>query len=254
MPPFGHGIFSLSCLILCCALSACTPTPVQKKVKGQEMASGQLLQSDSNRIANLAMRDNLDSLQLLLEKLYKRNPIMWKKRGESREQAIEQVMQAIIEEQPLADAPDHRSIGAMTLAFDPTYQGDRAGSLIYGLGTMLYDLYGERTEHYLLHGLDAQKLANASYNIEVAAWMLSQKRNPDGSLMLISNELSEQGNNLTFEREFGKMIGRLDLLAVTMDEKYRRIGINYLQGLVGAPLLQFLPISAAADVIRAAGE
>ena len=42
-----------------------------------------------------------------------------------------------------------------------------------------------------------------------------------------------------FEREFGAIIGRLDLIANLLGENSRRIGINYAQGLL---LFNFLPV------------
>lgn len=137
-----------------------------------------------------------------------------------------------------------QGIDALNTAFSSQFGGDREGVLVYGLGTMLRQSYGNSIEHYLvIDGLDAQQLANASYNIEVAAWMLSNKKDMDGKPMLLSNAIENGQQNLSFEREFGKIIGRLDLLAVTVDEKYRRIVINYAQGLLGVPLLEFLPVS-----------
>lgn len=38
------------------------------------MGAGELLQTDANRVATIAMRNNLHGLYILLEKLYKRNP------------------------------------------------------------------------------------------------------------------------------------------------------------------------------------
>ena len=54
--------------------------------------------------------------------------------------------------------------------------------------------------------------------------------------------ISERERNLSFECEFGKVIGRLDLLAVVLTEKYRRAVIAYVQNLVGGTFLQFLPV------------
>lgn len=39
--------------------------------------------------------------------------------------------------------------------------------------------------------------------------------------------------------EFGKIVARLDLLAELLDERYRRIGLNYAQSLL---LMNFLPV------------
>jgi hypothetical protein len=124
------------------------------------------------------------------------------------------------------------------------------GALVYGIGTMLIEVYGGRTQLYLIHGLDAQKLANAAWNIEVAMWLLASRTDAQGHPLLLSNEISANGRNLSFEREFGRMLGRLELLARMHDEKCRRSAINYVQGILGAPLLQFLPLDAVSFVLQ----
>ncbi|UGA37044.1 hypothetical protein JOS77_23205 [Chromobacterium haemolyticum] len=128
-------------------LSACAYTPVQKPVAGDDFRGNELGQSSANRTANLAMRDNLASLQTLLEKLYKRNPKEWRKTGAADyPAAMRQVMSAIRNNAPLPALAGQRSIAAMSAAFDPGFGGDRAGALIYGMGSMLVDAYGGRTE------------------------------------------------------------------------------------------------------------
>lgn len=208
------------CLPALALLTACSSPPVHKDIDGEGFAAGQMLQNDANRAANLAMRDNLQSLSLLLDKLYKRNPRQWKKTGAaSRDAAHKLVMDAIVDQQPLP-----------------------------GLGSMLVELYGGTTTQHLLSGLNAQKTANAAWNIEVAAWLLASRTDAAGQPLLLSNEISSAGRNLSFEREFGRMIGRLELLAQTSDESLRRSGINYVQGLLAAPiigLVQFIPLEAA---------
>ncbi len=37
-------------------------------------------------------------------------------------------------------------------------------------------------------------------------------------------------------------MGRLDLVAAYLTEKYRRAAIGYVQGLLGGQFLQFLPV------------
>lgn len=51
--------------------------------------------------------------------------------------------------------------------------------------------------------------------------------------------MSSTATNLSFEREFGALIGRLDLVANLLDENLRRMGINYVQGLF---FFNFLPV------------
>lgn len=244
MPPRRPSAALLSLLLV-----ACAGAPVQKPVNGDRFSVGEVAQSDANRVANLVMRDNLDSLALLLDKLYRRNPAEWKKSGAaSREAAVRAVMTAVRDGQPLPALGQARSVGALPRAFDAGYGGDRAGALIYGLGTMLTELYGGRRSLYLVNGLDAQRVANASFNVQVAVWMLSNRTGPDGKPLLLSNEIGLAGSNLSFEREFGRVIGRLELLAELADESTRRGFINYVQGLLGAPLLQFLPLDAVSAV------
>ncbi|MBB4864999.1 hypothetical protein HNP46_003875 [Pseudomonas nitritireducens] len=235
-------------LLILVLLAGCSSPPVKKDIDGEGFAAGQILQNDANRAANLAMRDNLDSLSRLLDKLYKRNPREWKKTGAaSRDEAHRQVMDAIIEQRPLTGLAGRTSVNALPLAFEADYQGDRAGALIYGIGSMLMELYGGTTTLHLLSGLNAQKTANAAWNIEVAAWLLASRSDEHGQPLLLSNEISQAGRNLSFEREFGRMIGRLELLAQTSDESLRRSGINYVQGILAAPiigLVQFIPLDA----------
>ena len=59
---------------------------------------------------------------------------------------------------------------------------------------------------------------------------------------LLADEINAQERNLSYEREFGKIIARLDLLAAFTTEKYRRAAISYVQGIVGGTFLQFLPV------------
>lgn len=234
-------------------LSACgTPAPQNRDVKGEEYSSAQLVQSDTNRFANLIMRDNLDSLEVLLEKLYRRNPAMWRKQTQATdlESARALVMAAIRTGLPLDTLGDARGTDAIRLALSPDFEGDRAGGYVYGLGTMLLEAYNGRQSLTMIHGLDSQMLANAAHNVMVAAWLLADRKDAAGTPLLRSNELSADGRNLSFEREHGKIIGRLDTLAATIDEKYRRSVISYLQGLAAGPLLQFLPIDAMTTAVQ----
>ncbi len=80
-------------LALLMAGCASAPTP-HGKVQGDAFSMQQMLQSDSNRIASLAMQENLDSLMRLMDKLYQRNPAEWRKTAASREAAMAHVRSA----------------------------------------------------------------------------------------------------------------------------------------------------------------
>lgn len=202
--------------------------------------ASELLQSHADRMATLAMRNNLNSLYRLLDKLYARNPREWRKSGfASVEQAKRQVHEAIELGRPLPGLAGRSDIEALGHALSADYQGDRVAAYIYALGSMLIAAHGGRTEYYLPHSLDVQFIHNAARNVEKAAWMLANRRDEQGNPWLLSNEMSEQGNNLSYAVEFGKIVARLDLLTDVLDERYRRIGVNYAQGLL---FLNFLPV------------
>ena len=90
---------------VCCVLAGCAsnaPTP-RGEVKGAPTHAAELAQSDANRMATLAMQENLDGLLRLADKLYRRNPAEWRKgTATSREQALEQLRTAVLQRQPWA--------------------------------------------------------------------------------------------------------------------------------------------------------
>ena len=240
------AVLSSLALPLCLMLGACSmlaPTPAPHgEVQGASTSGAELGQSDVNRIATLGMHDNLDSLYRLLDKLYRRNPAEWKKTAGSRELAIKQVRDAIEARQPWPELQGKHDIQALSLALTPDFSGDRAAAFIYGAADMIIVAHGGKTKFYLIDGFDAQYLYNAARNMEIAAWILNSRKTAAGQPLLLSNDMSESERNISFEREFGKIIARIDLLAEMTTEKYRRAGISYLQNLVGGTFLQFLPV------------
>ncbi|MBC3435831.1 hypothetical protein HU735_10440 [Pseudomonas sp. BW16M2] len=232
------------CLLLAGSL-ACLAACTQQQ--GRDMLTqfgngkpDELFQTSVDRMATLAMRDNLQSLYLLMNKLYLRNPSQWKQSGYlDATTAARQIRIAIEQRQPLPQLGERRDLAALSYALSPEFRGDRVGAFIYAIGSMLVTAHGGRTEFYMTDTLDPLFINNAARNIEKATWMLSQRQDANGVLLLFSNEISEQGSNLSFAVEFGKVVARLDLLAQMLDERYRRIGLNYAQSLL---LMNFLPV------------
>lgn len=206
------------------------------------MTSSEIAQSDINRMATLGMRDNIDSLLRLADKLYRRNPAEWRKAGASREAVLEKLRATIASQAPWPELQGRRDIAALSLALGPDFRGDRVAAFIYASADMLITAHGGKSAFYLTDHLDAQYVYNAARNIEIAVWMLSNRRNAAGQPLLLADEITERERNLSFEREFGKIIGRLDLLAVVLTEKTRRAVITYVQNLLGGTFLQFLPV------------
>ena len=205
-----------------------------------EGSPGELLQTSVDRMATLTMRDNLQSLYLLMNKLYLRNPAEWRKSGFPDARTAEHEVRMAIEQQhPLPQLGDRRDLAALNYALSPEFPGDRVGAFIYAIGSMLVTAHGGRLEFYMTDAINPQFVSNAARNIEKATWMLSQRQDANGELLLFSNEISEEGSNLSFAVEFGKIVARLDLLNQMLDERYRRIGLNYAQSLL---LMNFLPV------------
>lgn len=220
-----------------------TPPVNGRIVPEAKLTTGQLVQTGPNRMANLELRDNLDALHVVMDKLYKRNPAEWKKGSATRREDAEANVRTALEQHTPLPGLDVRDTMAMHLALDPDFKGDRIATLIYGMGDMLITAHGGKRHQYLIDGLDAQKVYNAARNIEIAMWMLAQRKDHAGQPLLLSNVASEHERNLSFERLFGAMIGRLDLVAELTSEKYRRSVIDYAQSFFGGQFLQFLPVS-----------
>ena len=226
-------------------LGACAaPAPAHKgEVQGAEASTREWGQSDINRVATIAMRENLQALYRLADKLYRRNPTEWRKGGApGRDEAVARLRTAIEQRSGWAPLQQRRDIDALALALAPEYADDRVAAFIHAMADMLIAAHGGKTEFFLIDGLDAQHLYNAARNLETAVWMLAQRRNARGGPLLLADEINAQERNLSYEREFGKIIARLDLLAQVTTEKYRRAVIGYVQGLAGGTFLQFLPV------------
>ena len=109
-----------------------------------------------------------------------------------------------------------------------------------GLLVMHMAAFDHQSEFYLLTKVDAQKLYNAARNTEAIAWKLSNARNAQGELILHSNSMNAgSAANLSFEREFGKLIGIQDALAKVIEDKTNR-AIRF--GTVNLAKMVFLPI------------
>ncbi|AVS65112.1 hypothetical protein C8245_04795 [Paracidovorax avenae] len=237
------------CALAGALLAGCgTPAHTERgEVQAADVEPAELAQSDVNRMATLGMRANLDSLYLLMDKLYRRNPAEWRK-GQAPDQlpgrilAGQRVRDAIEQRQPWAPLQGRRDIAALAYSLSPEFAGDRVAAVIHATADMIVTAHGGKTRFFLIDGLDAQHLYNAARNVEIAVWLIAQRQGPDGRPLLLADEIGPGVRNVSFEREFGKIIARLDLLAAVVAEKYRRAAISYVQNLVGGTFLQFLPV------------
>ncbi|WP_339461424.1 hypothetical protein [Pseudomonas sp. EA_105y_Pfl2_R69] len=239
--PLGRAWRVVALALLGFGLAGCAAQDHQSIVGNRSpIKASELLQSSADRMATLSMRNNLNSLYRLMDKLYARNPQEWRKGGFADLPAAKRAVHVAVEQnQPLTELGGRTDVAALGYALSGQYQGDRVAAFIYSMASMLITAHGGRTQYYLTDSLDAQFIHNAARNIEKAQWMLANRRDSQGRPWLLSNEISAEGYNLSYAVEFGKMVARLDLLTDVLDERYRRIGVNYAHGLL---FLNFLPV------------
>jgi hypothetical protein len=230
---------------LCGLLVACAATPTfppaapstgrRRPPEERDFRPSDVAKSDIDVAAEAHSQECLASARLVMEKLYRRNPRELRKGARaSVDAALARAFDPQLEFR-FAELRDVRGSDAIVLSLKPDYGGDRVFAFGVGLASMVFLSYNGKTEFYLTDTLDAQKLYNCARNIEIAAWKLANARGARGELLLLSNE----GPNLSFEREFGKMIAYQDVMARIAAQRTNRTIRRVVQALATAV---FLPI------------
>ena len=206
-------------------------------VEPDRQSGSQLGKSDFDRMADHEIRENIQSLKSLMIKLYKRNPVeLRKSTSEDAEKMVNWVFNGN-HNWNFEAINNAQGTDAIYLTFNDDYKGDRVLPFIVGIYTMLIKAHGGKKEFYLFDSIDPQLLYNASRNVEIAAWKLSNTKDTAGNLFLLANEINQKENNLSFEREFGKIIGRTDFVAFTLSEKMERSITRIIQNLATGLLI-----------------
>jgi hypothetical protein len=241
---------STRCLLtLCALLFACTATPTfppaapstgkRPLPTEREFRLSDLAKADIDSAAEVHSQECLASVRLLMEKLYRRNPHEWRKGNyPNMDAALARAFDARSEFQ-FAELGNRRGADAIMLGLKPEYGGDRVFAFGVGLAGMVFLAYNGRTEFYLTDSLDPQKLYNSARNIEIAAWKLANAHDGRGDPLLLSNDMAGEVRNLSFEREFGKMIAYQDVMAQIAAQRTNRMIRRVVQTLATAV---FLPI------------
>lgn len=233
----------LSALAACILLSACAGQPIQRKDGSNSVrpfSVKDLAKGDIDSVAEIHQLETLASLKTLALKLYKRNPAEWRKsQASSAEAAVEALFKPLSHWQ-LSAQSKLKWEASLLDAWREDFTGDRVRALMQGLLVMHMAAFNHQSEFYLLSEIDAQKLYNAARNTEAIAWKLSNTKNAQGEPLLLTNGLDPSGvANLSFEREFGKLIALSDVLARVIEDKTNR-AIRF--GVVNAASMLFLPI------------
>ena len=232
-------------LAACSLISACAAnSTVEGKPipeRSDRSSANQLMKNDFDRMADVELEENTQSLRNLMLKLYKRNPHeLAKSTADNADKMVEWVFEGEAQHHwQFKEIGNKQGTDAIFLAFDADYQNDRVLPFIVGLQTMLAKAHGNKIDFYLTDKIEPQSLYNVARNIEIAAWKLSTARDADGNLYLLTNEINDKDRNLSFEREFGKMIGRTDLYAIALAEKSQRMISRVMQSLATAVFLPF---------------
>ncbi|WP_415036591.1 hypothetical protein [Azonexus sp.] len=223
-------------------LTACS-TQLEKDGRSTTKVGGHyLLKTEIDRVADTTRRETVEGLLRIADKLYKRNPREWKRGGQiSREAALQRLRLRATSDWP--ELAGKRERLAATLAFTEEFSGDRVAALMLGLLSMVDSAFEDKEEFYLLDSLDEIKLYHAARNMEIALWKLGHDRwkngESSGKLFLISNELDPANSNLSFEREFGRCIGLLDLMAQIVADRQGRTLSRLTQSVA---TMVFLPV------------
>lgn len=225
-------------LLLACFLSGCATKVSRDGQRETRFDPKYLAKTEIDRVIETTHAEITGSLMILADKLYRRNPREWKKSGlSSREAALKQLSERSVS---FPGMPGQREGAAAMLAFREDFTGDRVAALMFGLLTMVDAAYENKQEFFVLDSLNEQKLYNTARNIEIALWKLATARNTAGEPYLLSNEITAESRNLSFEREFGRVIGLLDFLSKVVADSNGRTISRLTQSIATAI---FLPVS-----------
>lgn len=233
-------------LLLMSCLAACASAPPTSEGKPmpdrtEKSALSQLAKGDFDRMADVEFAESTLGFKTLMLKLYRRNPKeLAKSTTDTPEKMVDWVFNGDDQHHwQFKELNNKQGTDAIFLAFNNDFQGDRVLAYIVGLQTMMLKAHGGKKEFYLTDSIHPQSLYNAARNVEIAAWKISTSRNEKGELFLLTNEINSQERNLSFEREFGKIIGRADLFAFMLAEKSQRLISRISQNIATAVFLPF---------------
>jgi len=233
----------LACLLTAALLAACSSPPIQRKdgsSSARSFSLKELAKGDVDTVVEIHQQEVIAILRTLTLKLYRRNPTEWRKSGFA---SADEAAAALFKPLEHWHLEPQKNLPWETVLLEPwraDFAGDRVKALMNGLLVMHMAAFNHQTEFYLLTEVDAQKLYNAARNTEAVVWKLSNARNESGEPVLLSNGFDGSGiANLSFEREFGKLIGIQDTLAKIIEDKSNR-AIRF--GVVNVASMAFLPI------------
>ena len=229
-------------VVLMAALVGACSQPIKRKngdSSARPFSASNLAKAEGDMLAEINQREVLKSLRALTEKLYRRNPQEYRKGGFESAEAATVKLFGELEHWPQSGLMDSNWEQGFRASFNEGFQGDRVRTYMGAFLGMIMASYGNKNEFYLLDELDAQKLYNSARNIETAVWKLSNARQANGRPFLLSNAIEGEVQNLSFEREFAKIIAWQDMLALFVEDRGNRSISRVMQSVAS---FKFLPI------------
>ena len=236
-------LYKLVLGLMLIVLSACQPIPTKKTITAANLSNAgvsRIAKSDIDEVVEIHQQAVMQHLKELMIKLYHRNP---SQRFDKDKRSLEESVDLVFK-RPYDYGYSHweelTGTEIVRLSLDADYHvNDRVLTFIVGLRKMLMAAYDNRTEFYFLNSLNEQKLYNSARNIEVASWLLSEKRNQRGRLLILSDSMAKENRNLSFQRLLGQMIATQDNLAAIVSHKEGRVIKTVV---FRAATMAFLPI------------
>lgn len=200
--------------------------------------------SDVDFVMDVHARQLKQQLVEITRKLYVRNPIQLQKNPQA---TIESRITQIFGSEDEIELPSLvfdelngvTGIDAILLSFDENFQGDRVFAAVVGLSEMLRRSYNHQQEFFIIDSLDEQALYNSARNIEIFVWRLYHREDQYGNPLIYSNDIDEEGGDISFDRLFTKMIMIQDMMALIVADKTNRGITKVAQGVAQ---FVFLPI------------
>lgn len=190
------------------ALSSCASTDFK------DFEIKNLAKSEAGKIYELVVASQMESVKVLMVKLYRKNPRELRKAapGTSLDSRLIQVFGDNGPHWIHSELEGRASIAALELAFNESFSGDRVLAFTVGLGSMIMESYGNKYEFFVLDHINAVKIYDSARNIEIANWRLNNRRLPNNSLMLLSNSYGPNEINISYDLLIHRIIDYQDLV------------------------------------------
>lgn len=182
-----------------------------------------ITKTDIDIVSEIHAINAKECVEELIIKLYKLNPIYIKKNEKFNK--VSEVIIDIFKETDMSkiDKSGQTNIDYILKGFEKNFEGDRIYFISKGLFGMIDASYNYKNKFYLTDTkLNSVKLMNTAKNTETLVWRLSNAKK-DGELLIKTNNIEGEKNNLSFERLFGKLINNQENMSRIISSQQGRI-------------------------------